>query len=350
MKQHIVGLLMCGMAFGAVQASDMADTFSEKTVGQGQASFYVLGPLGAKAERAGTALDHTTPVRIASVTKTYVAGTVLRLMEEGMLDISRPISAYIDPTFDALLRADGYDTSVITVKHLLSHTAGLVDHTNGEPFFATVLQDPTHHWTREEQIKGAVDWLDPLGKPGAQYIYSDTGYVLLGDMIERLTGLTLAAAVRAYMGLDALGLENTYWEIMEVNKAAEAQRAHQYLQGQDTHGWSASLDLYGGGGLVSTTQDMAAFFAALFEGKVFKKPETLDLMLSEAGLPEDSPYRLGVFERQVEGVTFYEHSGFWGTVVMYVPSTGRAYAGAVQYRKNYGAMRQALVTAIGEDR
>jgi len=346
MRGIIIGMLLGLVAFSPASAGELAERFSA-AAGEGvNVSYFILDDAGGTADHAGDKLYQSTPVRIASVTKTFVAATALRLVEEGKLDISKPINTYIDKRFDDLLRSDGYDTSAITVKHLLSHTGGLVDHTHGKPFFETLLSDPTHHWTREEQIKGAVDWLDPLGAPGEKFSYSDTGYVLLGHIIEKRTSLTLAAAVRSYLALDSLGLKNTYWELVEDNPDAEARRAHQYFQGMDTHGWSATLDHYGGGGLVSTTQDMATFFSALFGGKVFKNKGTLDLMLSHDGLPTDSPYRLGIFEYEVDGVTFYEHSGFWGTLVMYVPAEKRAIAGAVLHQKHFKAMREAMVGVI----
>ncbi len=346
MRGLIVGGLLATAVATTAWAGDLADKFAA-TAGDGvNVSYFMLDERGGTADHAGDKLYQSTPVRIASVTKTFVAATALRLVEEGRLDISKPINSYIDKRFDNLLTSDGYDTSAITVKHLMSHTGGLVDHTHGKPFFDTVLADPSHHWTREEQIKGAVDWLDPLGAPGEKFSYSDTGYVLLGHIIEKQTGLTLAAAVRQYLALDSLGLKNTYWELVEVNADAEARRAHQYFQGMDTFGWSATLDHYGGGGLVSTTQDMAMFFEALFGGKIFKNAETLDLMLSKDGLPEMSPYRLGIFVWEVDGVTFYEHSGFWGTLVMYVPSQKRAISGAVLHQKHFKAMRAAMVGMI----
>ncbi|NVJ97046.1 MAG: beta-lactamase family protein [Alphaproteobacteria bacterium] len=346
MRGLLKAVLLVAVVAVPARAGKMADDFVRGAGKEGNASFYMLTQDDAVADNAGDKLFQNTPVRIASVTKTFVAATALRLVEEGKLDLSKSINSYIAPRYDAMLRSDGYDTVAITVKHLLSHTGGLVDHTHSPKFFEILSADPTHHWTRDEQVQGAVDWLDPVGKPGEKFSYSDTGYVLLGHIIEKRSGLALAAAVRQYLGLENLGLENTYWELVEENPDAEARRAHQYFQGQDTHGWSATLDHYGGGGLVSTTQDMARFFAALFSGKVFKNAETLDLMLSADGLPADSPYRLGVFERHEGGETFYEHSGFWGTLVLYVPSQKRAIAGAVLRQKDYKAMREVMIEAI----
>lgn len=111
------------------------------------------------------------------------------------------------------------------------------------------------------------------------------------------------------------------WERGDTVAVDESRRVHQYLHGTDTFNWSPTVDLYGGGGLVASPIGMAKFYQALFSGKVFKHPETLKLMLSDKGLPADSPYRLGVFAKDYNGTLVYQHGGFWGTLVMYEPTT-----------------------------
>lgn len=349
MRKLIISLSLLGMAALPVRAQISTQNFKAEAGPEAAVSIYSLSEAG-DLSASEHSLTHSTPVRIASVTKTFVAATALRLMEEGKLDITKSIDHYMDERFTDLLLSDGYNPSAITVRHLLTHTGGLVDHAQTQTFFDQLLKDPTHHWSREEQVKGAVEWADPLGRPGEKFAYSDTGYVLIGHIIEKQSGLKLAVAVRQYLKLDALGLKDTYWELVEKNSAAEARRAHQYFQGMDTHSWSATLDHYGGGGLVSTTQDMALFFKALFEDGVFKRESTLDLMLSKDGIPADSPYRIGIFVRDIDGIKAYEHSGFWGTVVFYVPSQGRAISGAVLHQKHYKAMRAALEREIANGR
>ena len=82
----------------------------------------------------------------------------------------------------------GYDLNKITIRHLLTHTAGLFDHAGSNTYIEKVFADPFHEWTRTEQVQGCVDWGDPLFEPGEQFSYSDTGYILLGEIIENVTG------------------------------------------------------------------------------------------------------------------------------------------------------------------
>ena len=92
--------------------------------------------------------------------------------------------------------------------------------------------------------------IDPVGKPGELYSYSDTGYVLVGNIIERITHKTLPASVRQYINFEKLGLRQTYWEKYE-RQPTTVNRAHQYFQGKDTYSWNPTMDMYGGGGLVA---------------------------------------------------------------------------------------------------
>ncbi len=345
-----VAMGMATLLHANVWASDWPQVGEgvQSALGQADVALYKVSSSGDEQSFGQGALDATTPLRIASVTKTYVAATVLRLWEENRLELEAPIARYIDPAYAATIAEDGYDANGITVKHLLSHTSGMADHAQTQDFFDTILRDPTHMWTREEDLRGLVDWTEPRGAPGELFSYSDTGYILLGHIIEKQSGLSLAAAVRHYLGLDAIGLPDTYWEIMETGKGIADRRAHQMLDGHDTFGWSASLDLYGGGGIVSSPRDMARFFQALFSGQVFRKDGTLEVMLSRDGLPAGSPYRLGIFVKEHEGVTYYEHSGFWGTLAIYNPATGAALAGAVTDKTHFAAMRNALLDELGK--
>ncbi len=164
---------------------------------------------GMADEQAGRAMSVDTPLRVASNTKTFVAATVLRLWERGLVDLDGPIAQLVDPLFNELLTAAGYRTDRITVRHLLNHSGGLVDHTDDPEFFATVLREPQRFWTREEQVRLGAKFSAPLSEPGTRHSYSDTGYILLGDIVERISGTTLAATVRREMAFNRLGLATT---------------------------------------------------------------------------------------------------------------------------------------------
>jgi len=268
-------------------------------------------------------LPENGTARIASNTKTYVAVSVLRLWEQGMLELDDPISKHISRKHAQILKSDGYDLNKITIRHLLTHTAGLFDHAGSNTYIEKVFADPSHEWTRTEQVQGCVDWGDPLFEPGEQFSYSDTGYILLGEIIENVTGNSIGVAVRELIGFKKLGLNATWWEKTEQKPTASPERIHQYFQGMDTFNFDPSLDLYGGGGLVANTKDMARFYQELFAGNVFEQSSTLDTMITKVNFPKDytpsSDYRMGIFYFNFNEMYMYSHSGFWSTQATYIP-------------------------------
>ena len=286
--------------------------------------------------------------RIASVSKTFVAATALRLIEDGQLDLDAPLADLLAPNYLSLLESDGYATKQITLKQLLNHTSGLFDHAQSPAFFEQINDDPLREWTREEQIRGCIDWGDPVGEPGEHFSYSDSGYVLLGHIIERASKLPLPIAVRRYLNLSQNQIRNVFWERGDSIDVPHHLRVHQFLDGKDTFDWDPSMDLYGGGGLVTTPAGMALFFRKLFSGEIFRDEKTLQLMISDDGIPLNSPYRLGVFVERIDDFTVYEHSGFWGTSVMFKPDSKTTIAGAVTRQQDYKPLRNILKLYLQE--
>lgn len=311
----------------------------------------VAEPWGAAAGLAdpesGRALTVDTPLRIASNTKTFTAATLLRLWEQGRIDLDAPIGPLLTPALEALLRADGYATDRITVRQLMSHSGGLYDHGGDPRFIKSVLAAPGHQWTREEQVRLSMGYADPQSAPGTEFRYSDTGYILLGDIVERITGKPLAAAVREQLRLDKLGLRSTWWEVAEAAPRGVAERADQALGETDATGVHASMDLYGGGGLVMSARDLATFAAALFEGRIFDRPETLKEMLWQGPHKGADQYRLGIFVKKAGGHDYYWHSGFWGTVVYYDPAKRVAVAGMTTNQDGFKPLLGIVERTIG---
>jgi D-alanyl-D-alanine carboxypeptidase len=294
------------------------------------------GAAGTADPDSGAAMTAGHPVRIASNTKTYVAAAVLRLAEQGRLHVDDPIARHLCAEHLEMLRGDGYDTEAITLRHLLTHTSGLYDHSSSDNYLARILGDPGHRWTRTEQLQAAIDWGDPHGPPASEYRYCDTGYVLLGEVVENASGLPMAAALRDLLGFANLGLRSTWLETLEPTPDGVGEIAHQFHDTADARRIDASIDLYGGGGLVATVSDMARFYRALFRGQVLAEPSSLQTMLSTVAVdaefdPAAGPegYRMGIQVVDLDGVTVHRHTGHWGTVATYVPSLDIVLAGTV---------------------
>ena len=308
------------------------------------------GASGVADIATGTPLARENPVRIASNTKTFVAAATLRLWEDGLLGLDDPLSRYLPAEYAELLAADGYDLEAITIRHLLTHTSGLYDYADRDLFIEAVLADPTHRWTPAEQIGLAVEWGDPYGAAGEVYRYSDTGYVVLGLVLESVYGKPLAACLRELLNFEGLELRSTWMETLEDPPFGASDRAHQYLGEQDTYDFDPSLDLYGGGGLVSTADDMAVFMRALFIGGVYRNAATADTMLTTVADAKAGPdlsgspmvpgrYRMGVEVRDLGGLDVYMHTGFWGTIAAYFPGQDIALSIAVTQQQSSALFR-----------
>ena len=288
------------------------------TIESGDGQFSWSGAVGINDLGLGDSLQDYQTFRIASVTKTYVAAAILRLMEKKVLRLEDPISKHLSPSHAAILAQD-YDLEQITIQQILRHSAGLFDHTHAPEFFDKVFSTPDYEWTRTAQLRMCVEKGEPIGPPGDQFSYSDTGYVILGELIETYTGKSLDGGIKELLGLEKLGLERTDFERMDPQ--TDQLRIHQYYQGTDTFTFSPTMDYYGGGGILSNTRELVDFFQALFQGKVFEHPETLELMLEPATYPTQAKmdYQMGMYRVQVNGMEAYCHSGFWGTQVLYIP-------------------------------
>lgn len=227
------------------------------------------------------------PARLASTTKTYVAAAILRLAEQQKLKLDDPIERHLSQSLN-------------------------------------------------ETIAFMTRVTDPLAPPGTQYLYSDGGYILLGEIVRQVSGTSLATVVRELLRFDELGLRATWWEVMEADPADLEPRISQYLFDANTRDCNPSFDLYGGGGLVATMPDVAKFYESLFAGRVFANRATLATMLTplipERGGPFAGglglgPYQYchGIFASEHAGYTIFSHPGAWGTVGGYVPALGLSF-------------------------
>jgi len=299
------------------------------------------------ADRAGrTKLTAAAGFRIASVTKTFTAAAILRLVEEGKLGLDDPIARHLDAATVALLRGGGYDVDAIRVRHVLQHTSGLYDYAENQAYQSFVVSHPRHRWSRLEQVRFAVTHGKPLFPPGTDFHYSDTGYILLGEMLERVTGQGLGAAYRSLLHFDRLGLGQTYLETLEPKPPHAAPRAHQYLGGIDTAGFDPSFDLYGGGGLVSTVGDLDRFYRALLTGQVYEKPATLRTMLGKPQPMRPGDLGMGIFGESIGKESCWHHDGFWGTTVLHCPSAGVTIAITVNQAENADTPLHELAATV----
>ena len=261
------------------------------------------------------------PVLLASNTKTYMAAAILKLVENGKLQLNDPIKKHLPIKTNILLEKTGYDVNKITVRQLLSHTSGITDYVN-DAYFKYVGEHPKHAWTRKEQIELAMKMAKPV-EAGKTFVYGDINYLLLSEVLERETGKPFYIAISDLLDFKKLHLHSTWFINLEKKPVNTGALAHQY---SDTYHWDSfdldpSWDVYGGGGLASNTKDLALFFQYLFNGKIIKDTAVLSQMYAYTVPREASNnYCLGLYNfPSFFGNRGYYHGGWWGTDVMYLP-------------------------------
>lgn len=287
---------------------------------------------GLADRAAGTPALPEQSFRIASITKTFTATAVLLLVDDGRVELDAPVARYLGRLVDPL--PDGRRA---TVRSLLSMTSGFPDYAGrGDGPFAASVLTPQRVWTTAQLVRAAARY-EP--SPRGSFSYSNTNYVLLGELVARESGMRFGAFVRQRI-LDPLGMRRTHipapattppvslhgyfdatWASFQppasqrVTSAAEA--------GTDVTSWSTSFVGAAAGG-VSTLSDLARWAAADF-GAVLLKPATRAARLKRVpadGLLRGSAYGLGL---QIER-GWHFHVGEilgWETLAMANPRTAQ---------------------------
>lgn len=259
------------------------------------------GAAGMADPEAGVEIMADDQFIISSVTKMYTAVTLLKLAEQGLLTLDDPISQYLPEEIVsriAVLDGQSYGEE-ITVRQLLNHTSGLGDFSNGEDadenglpdFKDLVLAEPDTLWTTDTVMEWAIDNAPPVSMPGEAYHYSDTNFQLLGQIIESVSGVTLAEAYRENI-FRPLGMDQTYFEFNEEAAPGVEGRAlsHAFYLGKDWNQLDSHSYEWGSGGLVSTVEDQNKFLRAWVNGDLFDDPKTMDEMLTWVEAPDDGVY------------------------------------------------------------
>jgi D-alanyl-D-alanine carboxypeptidase len=274
--------------------------------------------VGLADPTSGRRLTGREPSRMASMTKTYTAAAALRLFEQGKVALDEGVGRYLTNETKRILESGDYNVSAITTRQLLQHTSGLPDY-NDAMFKQRIAEEPHHRWDRREQLKWAMNHEQPTGTPGQVYSYSDTGYILVGEIIEQASGLSQAPAYRDLLSFNRLGIRHTWFESLESAPTDLPERAHQFYGSVDVTDLDPSFDLWGGGGLVATLDDEVTFLRSLMTGLVFEHSDTLRTMLTVPDTNTDAAYSMGIYRVESEGTVCWGTLGLLGHQLLSLP-------------------------------
>jgi D-alanyl-D-alanine carboxypeptidase len=278
-----------------------------------------LGASGTP-ERGGTVgITTNARFRVASITKVFVAVTLLQLVEERRLGLDDVVRHYLPDS----------EVGAVTIRQLLNHTSGIPDYSMSDDFTAGLLNHRERRWTAAELLALVKD-KEPDFAPGTDYAYSNTDYIVLGEVIKKVSGRTWAQEVRRRI-LDPLNLDSTY--IAGAEPAQEAVVPGYFdsdndgdVENVETGGPWLALESSEGpaGAIVSTASDLVTFGEALFRGHLVLD-STLHAMVTEGPYhPRFSNYGLGLeIMRPDYRTTIWGHGGFlpgFKSALWYVPS------------------------------
>jgi D-alanyl-D-alanine carboxypeptidase len=310
-----------------------------------------VGVVLANGESFGLAVGYSdrekTPMRAedrmlaGSVGKTFAAATALQLVKEGKISLDEKIEKYFgnEPWFDRLPNA-----RQVTVRQLMNHTSGLVRYEFKETFTKDLTANPMKVWTPEERLAYLFGEKPPF-EAGKGWDYSDTNYIVLGMIIEKVTGRKFYDEANRRV-IKPLKLKDTVPQEGPVIKGV----IQGYAGAANPFGGKDAMIENGkfvvnpqlewtGGGYASTSHDLARWAKLMYEGKAYDAsllPQVLD-GVSAPMLGRETKYGLGVIIRQTQAGTSYGHSGFFPgylTDMMYFPE--EKIAVAVQVNTSVG--------------
>ena len=244
-----------------------------------------------------TPLDPAMPVRLGSITKQFTAALIMKLADEGKLSLDDPLSKFV-PDFPK----PGADA---TVRQLLNHTSGIQSYTGIPGAMMTRGRNP--HTTAE--MLAIFKDAPPAFERGTDWAYNNSGYVLLGAIIEKVTGKPWHEALDEKI-VRPLGLRT-----LRSGAAPNGEQGIPRPYTRDGEKIVAAMPIHmsfphAAGALVGNAADLAAFARALHQGKVVR-PESYQLMIAPTVLPggRTVPYGFGLAPGEVRGRPIVGHDG-----------------------------------------
>jgi D-alanyl-D-alanine carboxypeptidase len=265
---------------------------------RGQQVSNVVAGLADKA--TGQPMQPQDRVRIGSITKTFVATLVLQLAAERRLSLNDSVQKWLP----GVITGHGYHPAQITIRQLLQQTSGIQDYTSAPGFLTEANLAKT--WQPQQLVDIALR----LGPPVHGWLYSDTNYILLGMIIQKVTGRSPVTEISRRI-LVPLGLHDTSFPL--TSKQIPAPYAHGYYGSLDATNLVSPSIAWTAGAMISTVDDVARFYRALLDGRLLPPAQQRELLatipVNDTGELFAEHYGLGIYSVQLSCGTAWGHDG-----------------------------------------
>jgi D-alanyl-D-alanine carboxypeptidase len=250
---------------------------------------------------SGVVITDTTVFYGGSTTKTFVATRILQLWEEEKINLDTTYTAYIEPIKNV--------NNEVTVRQLLSHTSGIYNYTQNPLFFSEIAKSPTQFYSPTDILASFLD-KPHVFQPGTNYEYSNSNYVILGLIIEAITGNPVSQELREHV-YSKVPLKQTYLGAYE-----EFSQPHCGLWASEngkivnlSNGSHVALlsTAYVAGAIVTYPPDEALFIRNLINGEILSDRALAEM---EKMNPFDNSYGLGLMGINLgDNAMLYGHNG-----------------------------------------
>jgi D-alanyl-D-alanine carboxypeptidase len=242
---------------------------------------------------------------LGSMTKLFTATLVMKEVENASLSLGQEINQWVQ-----LPRAQN-----ITIRNLLNHTSGLPDYARDTRFQIRWFSLPNKTW-RSDELVHVIQGKPLRFIPGSRHEYSNSNYLLSGMILEKVTGKPFQEILDQFI-LTKLQLGNTYFLTYPDNIAITNgyDKTLLHLGRRNLTGFRRSLEsgAHAAGGVLSTSQDVAQFAHALFNGQVISRDSVTEMErfinARNEALPEQTGYGLGLRHLVIDGENLVGHTG-----------------------------------------
>ena len=253
LKSRAQGLVEAGYPAALAVVSDAKGESAGVAVGKGSLETGQAPPMDGE-------------VRVGSASKTFVAVVVMQLVQEGKVGLDEPIETYLP----GLIKGEGIDGSKITVRQLLQHTSGLPEYTDTYLSSRAAESENMQHYVPPRDLLDTALGKPAAFEPGTQWKYTNTNYIVLGMLIERVSQRPVGEQIDQRI-VKKLGLSHTYLPGNGEKKlhGPHPQGYHLSAEGklEDMTDLDTSL-AWAAGGMVSTPSELNTFFQAVLDGRL----------------------------------------------------------------------------------